>query len=135
MLQPKKRAHKKEFRGKMRGIALRGSKLTYGEFGLQSLEASWLTGNQLEAARRVIVRETKRKGRVWLKVFPHKPVTAKSAEVTRGGGKGAVDHYVAVVRPGSVVMEIGGLPDEVSLMSLKKAARKLPIKTRILEKK
>jgi len=135
MLQPKKRAHKKEFRGKMRGIALRGSKLTYGEFGLQSLEASWLTGNQLEAARRVIVRETKRKGRVWLKVFPHKPVTAKSAEVTRGGGKGAVDHYVAVVRPGSVVMEIGGLPDEVSLMSLKRAARKLPIKTRILEKK
>lgn len=135
MLQPKKRTHKKEFRGKMRGIALRGSKLTYGEFGLQSLEASWLTGNQLEAARRVIVRETKRKGRVWLKVFPHKPVTAKSAEVTRGGGKGAVDHYVAVVRPGSVVMEIGGLPDEVSLMSLKKAARKLPIKTRILEKK
>ncbi len=134
MLQPKKRAHKKEFRGKMRGIALRGSKLTYGEFGLQSLEASWLTGNQLEAARRVIVRETKRKGRVWLKVFPHKPVTAKSAEVTRGGGKGAVDHYVAVVRPGTVVMEIGGLPDEVSLMSLKKAARKLPIKTRILEK-
>jgi len=134
MLQPKKRTHKKEFRGKMRGIALRGSKLTYGEFGLQSLEASWLTGNQLEAARRVIVRETKRKGRVWLKVFPHKPVTAKSAEVTRGGGKGAVDHYVAVVRPGTVVMEIGGLPDEVSLMSLKKAARKLPIKTRILEK-
>ncbi len=100
----------------------------------QSFEASWLTGNQLEAARRVIVRETKRKGSVWLKVFPHKPVTMKSAEVTRGGGKGNVDHYVAVVRPGTVVMEIGGLPEELSMESLKKAARKLPVKTRIIVK-
>lgn len=118
----------------MNGIAWRGNELTYGDYGLQALDRGWITGNQLEAARRAIVRTSKRKGRVWLKLFPHKPVTKKSAEVTRGGGKGDVDHYVAVVLPGRVMIEVGGLDDATSLESLRLAAQKFPIKTRIVKK-
>jgi large subunit ribosomal protein L16 len=133
-MQPKRRSFAKEFRGNMRGIAWRGNTLTFGEYGLQALEGSWITGRQIEAARVAIVRTTKRRGRVWGKIFPHKPVTKKSAEVTRGGGKGSVDHYVAVVLPGRVILEVGGLPEDLAIESLKLAAAKLPIKTRIVNR-
>src|SRR5690606_25316475 len=134
MLQPKRRKHKKEFRGKNPGIAIRGSKLAYGDFGLQALERGWIDGRQIEAARKVIARHTKRRGKTWLKVFPHKPVTMKSSEITRGGGKGAVDHYVAVVNPGLMLLELGGLPDDIASHALKLAAHKLPLKTRVINK-
>jgi large subunit ribosomal protein L16 len=134
MLQPKKRKYKKEFRGKMRGISWRGSSVTFGEYGLQAVERGWITGRQIEAARVAMVRSTKRKGRVWGKIFPHKPVTKKSAEVARGVGKGDVDHYVAVVKPGRVMIEVGGLPENLAILSLKLAAAKFPLKTRIIKK-
>lgn len=134
-MQPKSRKHKKEFRGNMRGISWRGSDLTFGDYGLQALEPGWITGKQIEAARVAVVRTTKRKGRVWGKIFPHKPVTKKSDEMTRGVGKGEVSHYVAVVRPGRVMIEVGGLPEDMALESLRLAAAKLPIKTRVVTKK
>jgi large subunit ribosomal protein L16 len=133
-MQPKRRKHTKEFRGKMPGIAWKGNKLTFGEYGLQALDRGWITGKQIEAARVAVVRTTKRKGKVWLKLFPHKPVTAKSTEVTRGGGKGAVDHYVAVVKPGRVLLEVGGLPEDMAMESLRLAAMKFPLKTRVVKK-
>jgi large subunit ribosomal protein L16 len=133
-MQPARRKYPKEFRGKMPGIAWKGNTLTYGDFGLQALDRGWVTGKQIEAARVAIVRTTKRKGKVWIKLFPHKPVTKKSAEVTRGGGKGAVDHYVAVVKPGRVLLEIGGLPEDMAKASLRLAAMKFPMKTRVIKK-
>ncbi len=133
-MQPKKRKHAKEFRGKMRGIALRGSELTYGDYGLQALDRGWVTAKQIEAARRAVVHTTARKGRVWLKLFPQKPVTAKSSEVTRGGGKGDVSHYVAVVKPGRILLEVGGLTEAISLESLRLAAQKFPMRTRVIKK-
>lgn len=133
-MQPQKRKFPKEFRGKMRGVAWRGSKVTYGEYALQALDRGWITGKQIEAARLAVVRTTKRKGKIWIKVFPHKPVTQKSAEQTRGGGKGSVDHYVAVIKPGLVLMEISGLSPEMARESLRLAAQKFPMKTRIIEK-
>lgn len=133
-MQPKKRKYTKEFRGSMPGIAWKGNTLTFGDFGLQALDRGWVTGKQIEAARVAVVRTTKRRGRVWLKLFPHKPVTKKSSEVTRGGGKGAVDHYVAVVKPGRILLEIGGLPEELAKESLKLAAQKFPMKTRVVKK-
>lgn len=134
-MQPKKRKHKKEFRGKMRGIAWRGSDVTFGEYGLQALDRGWITGRQIEAARRTVARSTKRKGKVWIQIFPHKPVTEKSAEVTRGAGKGEVAYYVAVVKPGRILMELGGLDETTSMASLRLAAQKFPIKTRIIKKR
>lgn len=134
MLQPKKRKHKKEFRGKMRGIASRGSTLTYGEYGLQSLDRGWIDGRQIEAARKAIVRETNRKGKTWLMIFPHKPVTKKSDEVVRGKGKGEVEKYVSVVKPARIIFEVGGIDEGVARRALELAARKLPIKTRIVTK-
>jgi len=133
-MQPRNRKHKKEFRGKMRGIAWRGSTITFGEFGLQATDRGWISAKQIEAARKTVARATKRRGRIWIKMFPHKPVTKKSDEVTRGAGKGEVDHYVCVIKPGLVLLEIGGLDKEVSVSSLKLAAQKLPIKTRVIEK-
>lgn len=133
-MQPRNRKHKKEFRGKMRGIAWRGSKITFGEYGLQAVDRGWITAKQIEAARKTVARATKRKGRIWIKLFPHKPVTKKSDEVTRGAGKGEVSHYVAVIRPGLVLLEVGGLDEQVSMESLRLAAQKFPIKTRIIKK-
>lgn len=133
-MQPKNRKHKKEFRGSMHGVAWRGSKISYGEYGLQAVDRGWINAKQIEAARRALVRTTKRKGKIWIKLFPHKPVTKKSDEVTRGAGKGEVDHYVAVVRPGLVLIEIGGVSEEIAIESLKLASRKFPIKTRIIKK-
>ena len=132
MLQPKRTKHNKSFRGKMRGMATSGNQVMQGDFGLQALECGWLDGRQLEAARKAIVRNNKRKGKLWIKVFPHLPVTKKPAEVTMGGGKGAVDRFVAVVKPGRVLFEIGGLDELTARESLKLAAQKLPYKTKIV---
>lgn len=134
MMQPKKRKHKKEFRGKMKGLSTRGAELAYGEFGIQALDRGWINGRHLEAARKVIVKHTKRRGKTWMKVFPHKPVTKKSDETKRGTGKGEVDHYVAVIKPGRVLIELGGLPEEIAMLALKLASNKLPLKTRVITK-
>jgi large subunit ribosomal protein L16 len=134
MMQPKKTKYNKSFRGKMRGVATTGSEVALGDFGLQALECGWLDGRQLEAARKAIVRNNKRKGKLWIRVFPHRPITKKPAEVTMGNGKGAVDKYVAVVKPGRVVFEVGGLDEATARESLKLAAQKLPVKTKVIVK-
>jgi len=134
MLQPKNRKYKKEQRGRMKGIDWRGSQLAYGEFGIQSLDRGWLKAREIEAARRAIVNFTNRKGKLWVKVFPHKPYTKKSDEVVRGSGKGEVSYYVSVVRPGRVLFELGGLPEETARQALKLAVAKLSLKTRIITK-
>jgi large subunit ribosomal protein L16 len=132
MLQPKKRKHKKEFRGNNRGFATSGSRLAYGDLGIQATNSGWITSNQIESARKAIVRETKRKGKTWLRIFPHKPITKKSDEVKRGGGKGEVNGYVAVIRRGTIIFELGGLEADVATKALKLAAQKLAIKTRVV---
>lgn len=134
MLQPAKRKYKKEMRGKMRGLSYRGSELAYGEFGIQTLERGWVKARELESARKVIVNYTSRKGKLWIKIFPHKPYTKKSDEVVRGSGKGEVSMYVCVVKPGKILFELGGLPEEMSKEALKLAAAKLSVKTRIVAK-
>jgi len=134
MLQPKKRKYKKEQRGKMRGIAYRGSTLSNGDFGIQALEKGWMKAREIEAARKAIVNFTSRKGKLWIKVFPDKPYTKKSDEVVRGSGKGEVSYYVSVIRPGRVLFEIGGLPEQVSKDALELACKKLSLKTRIITK-
>jgi large subunit ribosomal protein L16 len=134
MLQPKKTKYRKQFRGRMKGKAKAGTEVTNGDLGLQSLEPAWINGRQLEAARKAIVRETKRKGKVWLKVFPDKPYTKKPAEVRMGKGKGEVDTYVAVVKPGRIIFEIAGVPEETAREALRKAGTKLPVKTNIISR-
>lgn len=134
MLQPKKRKYTKEFRGSMRGLAYRGSELSNGEFGIQAIEKGWIDSKQIESARKTIVNSTNRKGKVWIKIFPHKPVTKKSDEVVRGGGKGPVDHYVSVIKPGRILFEIGGLPEDISKIALELGRKKLPIRTRLISK-
>jgi len=132
MLQPKRTKYRKQFRGKMRGKATRASKLSVGDFALQSLQRSWVTERQLEAARKAIVRETNRKGKLWLRIFPQKPYTGKPAEVGMGKGKGDVQGYVFVVKPGRIVFELGGVDEEVATAAFKRAGDKLPVKTRII---
>jgi len=134
MLQPKQRKYKKEQRGKMRGVSYRGSTLSNGEFGIQVLEKGWMKAREIEAARKAIVNYTSRKGKLWIKVFPNKPYTKKSDEVVRGSGKGDVSHYVAVVKPGRVLFELGGLPEGFSREALKLGTKKLSLKTRIINK-
>lgn len=134
MLQPKQRKYKKEQRGRMRGIDYRGSELAYGDYGLQSLGRGWVKAKEIEAARRTIVNFTSRKGKLWIKVFPHKPFTKKSDEVVRGSGKGDVSYYVSVVKPGRILFELGGLPESVSREALKLASRKLSVRTKIISK-
>lgn len=134
MLQPKNRKYKKEQRGKMRGLAYRGSDLSYGEFGIQALEKGWIKAREIEAARKAIVNFTSRKGKIWIKIFPEKPYTKKSDEVVRGSGKGEVTMYVSVIKPGRVLFEIGGLPEKMSKDALKLGAAKISLKTRIISK-
>lgn len=134
MLQPKKVKHRKWFKGHSRGIESRGTTLAYGSFGLKAEEARWITARQIEAARRAITHHIQRGGKVWIRVFPDKPVTRKPPEVTLGGGKGAVDHYVAAVRPGRILFEMDGVAGEVAIEALRRAAAKLPIRTRIVRK-
>ena len=132
MLMPKRVKYRKTFRGRMKGKALRGAEMNYGEYGLQALEPAWITARQIEAARRSIVRTMKRRGKVWIRIFPDKPITKRAAESRMGKGKGAVEYYAAVVKPGRIMIEIGGLDAETSLQALRQASYKLPIRTKIL---
>ncbi len=134
MLMPKRVKHRKQFRGRMRGMAQRGNTVNQGEYGLQALEPCWMTSRQIEAARRAIVRYVRRGGMIWIKVFPDKPVTAKAAETRMGSGKGSVDHYVAVVRPGRVLIEIAGVDEETAREAMRLAAHKLPIRTQFVKR-
>ncbi len=134
MLMPKRVKHRKQFRGTMAGKALRGNTLTYGEFGLVAVEPSWIKSNQIEAARVALTRYTKRTGKVWIKIFPDKPITAKPAETRMGSGKGAVEYWVAVVKPGRVMFEIGGIPEEEAREALRLAMHKLPCKCKVVSK-
>lgn len=132
MLMPSRLKHRKQMRGRNRGSAQRGTEVSFGEFGLQALEPVWLDSRQIEAARRVITRYVKRGGKVWIRVFPDKPVTKKPAETRMGKGKGAPDHYVAVIKPGHVIFELAGVPQEMAKEAMRLAAYKLPVKTRFL---
>jgi large subunit ribosomal protein L16 len=134
MLMPKRAKWRKQSRGRMKGLDRRGAEISFGEFGLQALEPGWVTARQIEAARRSLVRFMKRRGKVWIRVFPDKPVTQKPAETRMGKGKGAVDHYVAVVRPGRVLFELSGLPEDHAREALRLASHKLAIKTRFIER-
>jgi len=134
MLLPKRTKYRKQHRGRMKGRAGRGNTLSFGEFGLQALEPCWMTSRQIEAARRAIVRHVKRGGKLWIRVFPDKPVTAKPAETRMGGGKGAVDHWVAVVKPGRMIFEIAGVPEEDAREAMRLASHKLPIQTRFVSR-
>lgn len=134
MLQPKRSKFRKSFRGRRRGIAGRGASLAFGEYGLKALDCGWLKANQLEAARRTVTNSLKRKGRLWLRVFPDKPVTARAAGQRMGSGKGDVDHYVAVILPGRIILELAGIPKEQAVEAFEKAAAKIPFKTKIISK-
>ena len=131
---PKRVKRRKQFRGSMRGKALRGNTLTYGEFGLVATEPCWIKSNQIEAARIALTRYTKRAGKVWIKIFPDKPVTAKPAETRMGSGKGTLEYWVAVVKPGRVMFEIKGVPEEQAREALRLAMHKLPCKCKIVSK-
>ncbi|MBI5958233.1 MAG: 50S ribosomal protein L16 [Chloroflexi bacterium] len=134
MLMPKRVKHRKQFRGRMRGVASRGNKVQFGDFGLQALEPAWITSRQIEAARRTVMRYIKRRGRVWIRIFPDKPVTKRAAESRMGKGKGSVDHYVAVVRPGLILFEMAGTDEEIAREALRLAAFKLPIATKVIKR-
>ena len=132
MLLPKRVKYRRVMRGRLKGKALRGNTVTYGEYGLQALEPVWITSNQIEAARVAMTRYTKRGGQVWIKIFPDKPITEKPAETRMGSGKGSPAYWVAVVKPGRVMFEIGGVSEEVAREALRLAAHKLPIKTKVV---
>ncbi len=134
MLQPARTKWRKQRKGRTKGTAYRGAALSFGEIGLQALEPGWVTARQIEAARIAMTRRIKRGGKVWIRIFPDKPVTAKPAEVRMGAGKGSVDHYVAVVKPGRMLYEIQGVDEEVATEALRLAAFKLPIKTKIVRR-
>ena len=134
MLMPKRVKYRRVHRGRMKGKAMRGNFVAYGEYGLQATEPSWITSNQIEAARIAMTRYTKRGGQVWIKIFPDKPVTAKPAETRMGSGKGSPEYWVAVVKPGRVLFEIAGVPEEVAREALRLASHKLPRKTKIIAK-
>ena len=132
MLMPKRAKFRKQFRGRMKGRATRGAEVSFGEYGLQALEPCWMSSRQIEAARRVIVRQVRSHGKYWIRMFPDKPVTKKPAETRMGKGKGAVEYYVAVIKPGRVLFEISGLSESESHKVLRQAAHKLPIRTQVI---
>jgi large subunit ribosomal protein L16 len=133
MLMPKRVKWRKQMRGRMKGKAYRGAEVSFGDFGLQALEPGWISARQIEAARRAIVRAMRRRGKFWIRIFPDKPVTKRAAETRMGKGKGNVEYWVAVVKPGRIMFEVGGgLPDEISKEALRLAQYKLPIKTKIV---
>jgi large subunit ribosomal protein L16 len=134
MLMPKRVKYRKQQRGRMKGQSLRGSTVAFGEFGLQALEPIWMTSRQIEAARRSMVRYVRRRGKIWIRVFPDKPFTKKAAETRMGSGKGSVEYWVAVVRPGRILFEMGGIPEEEAREALRLAAYKLPIKTKFVKR-
>lgn len=131
MLSPKRVKHRKVQRGHMKGMATRGCDVTFGDFGLQAIEEAWITNRQIEAARITMTRHMKRGGKVWIRIFPDKPFTKKPAETRMGSGKGAVEGWVAVVQPGRVMFEVGGVPEALAKEALALAAQKLPIKCKI----
>ena len=134
MLMPKRVKYRKQMRGRMKGKALRGSTVSFGEFGLKALECGYISARNIESARRAIVHMMKRRGKVWVRVFPDKPYTKRAAETRMGKGKGAVDHWVAVIRPGRILFEIGGTDSQTATAALKRARYKLGFKTKIVSK-
>lgn len=134
LLAPSRTKYRRQHRGRMRGEAQRGSTIAFGEYGLQALEPVWMEARQIEAARIALTRFMKRGGKVWIRVFPDKPITAKPAETRMGSGKGAVDHYVAVVKPGRIIFEIGGVSEEIAKEAVRLAGHKLPVKTRFIKR-
>ena len=135
MLSPKRTKYRKYHRGRMRGKATRGNEVTFGQYGLQALEPTWITSRQIEAARRTITRYTKRGASLWIRIFPDKTVTARAAESRMGSGKGDVDRWVAVVLPGTIIYEIGGVGVDVARKAFNRVAHKLPVRVRMIEKK
>ena len=134
MLTPKRQKYRKQQRGSLKGIAVRGTKLTFGDFGLQSTQIGWITSRQLESARRAISNYTQRGGRTWITIFPDKPITKKPPEVRMGGGKGDIEAYVAPVKPGRIMFEMAGVTAEIAKEALRLAAHKLPVKSRFVTK-
>ncbi len=134
MLMPKRVKRRKQFRGSMRGSAQRGNKIVYGEYGIVAMEPAWIKSNQIEAARIAMTRYIKRGGKVWIKIFPDKPVTTKPAETRMGSGKGTLEYWVAVVKPGRVMFEISGVAEEVAREALRLATHKLPVKCKIVSR-
>ncbi|MBI4039648.1 50S ribosomal protein L16 [Candidatus Daviesbacteria bacterium] len=134
MLQPKRQKYRKQFRGVMKGVATRGSTLVFGNYGLKSQELAWITARQLEAARRAMTHHTKRGGRIWIRIFPDKPITKKPAETRMGSGKGDIAEYVAVVKPGTILFEMGAVSLQVAQEAMRLAAHKLPIATRFISR-
>ncbi|HKL76611.1 MAG TPA: 50S ribosomal protein L16 [Halanaerobiales bacterium] len=134
MLVPKRVKHRKQQRGRMKGKAVKGTKITFGEFGLQALEPAWITNRQIEAARIALTRYIKRGGKVWVKIFSDKPITSKPAETRMGSGKGAVEKWVAVVKPGRIMFEVAGIEEEVAREAMRLASHKLPIKTKFVKR-
>ncbi len=135
MLMPKKVKHRKQMRGRMTGVATRGSEISFGEYGLKCLEPAWITDRQIEAARIAMTRHIKRGGKVWIRVFPDKPVTQKPAETRMGSGKGNPEFWVAVVKPGRILFELGGVGEELSRAALERAIQKLPIQAKVVSRK
>lgn len=132
MLQPKKSKYRKQFRGRMKGISIRGSSLAFGDYGLKSLGRAWVTANQIEAGRRAITHYTKRIGKVWIRIFPDKPVTAKASGAKMGSGKGDIDKYVAVTTPGRILFELSGVSEEIAQEAMRRAGAKMPFKTKFV---
>lgn len=132
MLLPRKLKHRKSFRGTFAGPATRGANIDFGDYALKAMDRAQLSSRQIEAARRAMTRYIKRGGKIWIRVFPHKPVTAKPLEVGMGGGKGALSHFVAVIKPGTIIFEMAGVTEEVARESMRLAANKLPIKTKFI---
>jgi large subunit ribosomal protein L16 len=132
MLQPRRVKYRKQQRGRMTGVATRGNTVAFGEFGLQAVSPGWVTARQIEAARRAITHHIKRGGKVWIRIFPDKPVTKKPAETRMGSGKGSVEEWVAVVKPGRILFELAGVREEVAREALRLASHKLPVETRVI---
>jgi large subunit ribosomal protein L16 len=135
MLQPRKTKYRKQQKGRIKGIAHKGSSISFGTFGLKTLDEAWITSRQIEAARIAMTRYMKREGKVWIRIFPDKPVTKKPAEVRMGKGKGALSHYVAVIKPGRIMFELDGVPRSVAEEALRLAAQKLPVDTKFVVRK
>jgi len=134
MLMPRRVKHRKQFRGRMKGEANRGNFVAFGEFGIMSLEAAWITSRQIEASRRAITNYMRRGGKVWIRIFPDKPVTQKPAETRMGSGKGNPEYWVAVVKPGRIMFELAGVREDIAVEALRRAAHKLPVKCRIVKR-
>src|SRR5919204_3967225 len=134
LLMPRRVKHRKQHRGRRKGVALRGNEIAFGQYGLQAQGVCWMDSKQIEAARRVITRYVRRGGKLWIRIFPDKPVTAKPAETRMGSGKGAPDHWVAVIKPGRIMFEIGGVDRPTAVEALRLASHKLPIEVKVVER-